>query len=82
MTWLRGNLKLNNPWLDPFLNSNTPLLGLGFKPCQRLRLAHFPGVGRGLQAEGAVWSTALVKHALLYAIFPLHDMGRDQKIIF
>jgi len=28
----------------------TWLRGLGFRPCQRLRLAHFPGVGRGLQA--------------------------------
>ena len=31
-------------------------LGLGFKDCQNLRLAHFPGVGRGLQAAGAASS--------------------------
>ena len=31
-------------------------LGLGFKGCQNLRLAHFPGVGRGLQAAGAASS--------------------------
>lgn len=37
---------------DPvFQDLVTWLRGLGFKPCQRLRLAHFPGVGRGLQAE-------------------------------
>ena len=32
----------------------THFSGRGFKPCQRLRLANFPGVGRGLQAAGAL----------------------------
>jgi len=36
---------------DPvFQDLLTWLKGLGFRPCQRLRLAQFPGVGRGLQA--------------------------------
>jgi len=34
-----------------FQNLLAWLRGLGFHPCQRLRLAHFPGVGRGLQAS-------------------------------
>ena len=50
--------------------SFTSFSGLGFHPCQRLRLAYFPGVGRGLQASGALrnlsfWSSSFLEsHSL------------------
>jgi len=47
----RGEEKVVNLSGDPgFQDLLTWLRGLGFKGCQNLRLAHFPGVGRGLQA--------------------------------
>ena len=62
--WTKNNKRWNGYILD--IPSFTKFSGLGFRPCQRLRLAHFPGVGRGLQASGALrnlpfWSSSYLE---------------------